>query len=375
MNNSQEIILAQISAIYDKPPFVKVKTGQMEMILKCVGLGKYYDEYAKYLEPYWYNRGFQNDIESYRIFVGLNSIFEDLLNAHKGEEIISLLTELGNHIQGNILCDGGDFVNDFNRLCQLYNLMGLQIVSTEIDEYSSKFEVKPYLNEGNHIIQSFGMEQWLKNKYQDVYQSKNVVLSGLNILEKSPNYLNQKFDFNSLTKTRRLVEKYIKIKPEIQAIVDREFFKLHIDNCVGLYLRGTDYTKLKPAGHPIQPTTFQAVKKIDEYMLQHPQKKIFLVTEDMNIYTDIKKKYDDNVYTINGDVYITDYDGKTFLSEDKALKQLGRSSTQRGITYLVKIILLSKCRDLIGGNTSGSWAACVFSKSFNYMYIFDLGKY
>ena len=36
MNNSQEIILAQISAIYDKPPFVKVKTGQMEMILKCI---------------------------------------------------------------------------------------------------------------------------------------------------------------------------------------------------------------------------------------------------------------------------------------------------------------------------------------------------
>lgn len=63
----------------------------------------------------------------------MNSIFEDLLNAHKGEEIISLLMELGNHIQGNILCDGGDFVNDFNRLCQLYNLMGLQIVSTEID--------------------------------------------------------------------------------------------------------------------------------------------------------------------------------------------------------------------------------------------------
>lgn len=46
MNNSQEIILAQISAIYDKPPFVKVKTGQMEMILKCIGLGKYYDEYV-----------------------------------------------------------------------------------------------------------------------------------------------------------------------------------------------------------------------------------------------------------------------------------------------------------------------------------------
>lgn len=39
MNNDQEIILAKISAVYDKPPFVKMETGQMEMILKCVGLG------------------------------------------------------------------------------------------------------------------------------------------------------------------------------------------------------------------------------------------------------------------------------------------------------------------------------------------------
>ena len=89
MNNDQEIILAKISAVYDKPPFVKMETGQMEMILKCVGLGAYYDKYREYLEPYWYNGRFQNPVESYRIFVGLNSIFEDLLNERKGDEIIS----------------------------------------------------------------------------------------------------------------------------------------------------------------------------------------------------------------------------------------------------------------------------------------------
>ena len=102
MNNSQEIILAQISAIYDKPPFVKVKTGQMEMILKCVGLGKYYDEYAKYLEPYWYNRGFQNDIESYRIFVGLNSIFEDLLNIKERSDGTPIIMECNPRITAGI---------------------------------------------------------------------------------------------------------------------------------------------------------------------------------------------------------------------------------------------------------------------------------
>lgn len=171
MNNDQEIILAKISAVYDKPPFVKMETGQMEMILKCVGLGAYYDKYREYLEPYWYNGRFQNPVESYRIFVGLNSIFEDLLNERKGDEIISLLTELGNYIPGTILSDEARFAADFNKLRQLYNLMGLQIVSMEVDEYSSKFQVEPYLNEGNQIIQSFGMERWLKSKYQDVYEA------------------------------------------------------------------------------------------------------------------------------------------------------------------------------------------------------------
>lgn len=158
MNNDQEIILAKISAVYDKPPFVKMETGQMEMILKCVGLGAYYDKYREYLEPYWYNGRFQNPVESYRIFVGLNSIFEDLLNERKGDEIISLLTELGNYIPGTILSDEARFAADFNKLRQLYNLMGLQIVSMEVDEYSSKFQVEPYLNEGNQIIQSFGYQ-------------------------------------------------------------------------------------------------------------------------------------------------------------------------------------------------------------------------
>lgn len=69
MNNDQEIILAKISAVYDKPPFVKMETGQMEMILKCVGLGAYYDKYREYLEPYWYNGRFQNPVESYALMM------------------------------------------------------------------------------------------------------------------------------------------------------------------------------------------------------------------------------------------------------------------------------------------------------------------
>lgn len=151
MNNDQEIILAKISAVYDKPPFVKMETGQMEMILKCVGLGAYYDKYREYIEPYWYNGRFQNPVESYRIFVGLNSIFEDLLNERKGDEIISLLTELGNYIPGTILSDEARFAADFNKLRQLYNLIPFVICILETSNifhviYTSKDTI-----EGNHM--------------------------------------------------------------------------------------------------------------------------------------------------------------------------------------------------------------------------------
>lgn len=167
--NNQDIILAKISAIYDRPPFVVVETGQMEMILKCAGLGKYYDKYSEYLEPYYYNRGYQNEIKSYRIFVGLNSIFEDLLKENKGSEIISLLTELGSRISSSVLYDEERYSDDFNKLCQLYNLMGLTIVTEDIDEYSIKISVKTFADQGQEIIEAYGMQQWMLHNFPDVY--------------------------------------------------------------------------------------------------------------------------------------------------------------------------------------------------------------
>ena len=251
-------------------------------------------------------------------------------------------------------------------------------------EYADKRNYIPFVDFANYETQYYekGKNAWelffcqVSNySLEEIYQSKNVILSGLNVLEKSPEYINQKFDDNSLMLVRKIVRKYIKIKPEIQLLVNEELMKLGIDDCLGLYLRGTDYIKLKPAGHPVQPTTIQAIQKIDEYFLNNPNKKIFLVTEDANIYSAIIHKYGENVCTINKDVYVYDYDGKDFLSMDDSIKQLGMSSSQRGITYLIKILLLSKCKDLIGGNTSGSWAACVLANSFDYIYIFDLGRY
>ena len=141
-------------------------------------------------------------------------------------------------------------------------------------------------------------------------------------------------------------------------------------------MRGTDYVKLKPSGHPVQPTIKQAEEIINDYINKYEIEKIFLVTEDGTIYKDIKQIYGDRCVIVTFDSFVNNYDGKNFLSHDKSINDLNASPYKRGLNYLVKLLILSKCAYFIGGDTMGSWAACTFSdKNFKDKYVFQLGVY
>ena len=237
-----------------------------------------------------------------------------------------------------------------------------------------KYETQ-YFENGKNAWEIY-FKQVSNYSLDEVYKSKNVILSGLNALEKAPSYLNQKFDDESLQIVRKLVRKYIRISDSIQAIVEKEDKKLKVNDCIGLYLRGTDYIKMKPAGHPVQPSPEQAIEKIDE-LLANNNRHIFLVTEDNEIREKIVGYYGNKIKTVTDDIFITNYDGNDFLSMTSSINELGSKASERGIIYLVKLYLLARCRYMIAGNTSGSWAASVLSGKLdmNSMYIFDLGIY
>lgn len=167
----QEIILSQIASIYDSPPFVKYQDGQMKMILRCCGLGEYYDQYSEYLEPHYYNGVYRNENLSYRIFLGLDYIFSDLINIDAQDKLISLLTELGTHIGPAVFVDEELYQDKFNRLNNLYNLLGLKIEVKEIDIYGYEFKVIAHTCQSERLSDDFGMEKWLKNEYPAVYTS------------------------------------------------------------------------------------------------------------------------------------------------------------------------------------------------------------
>lgn len=213
---------------------------------------------------------------------------------------------------------------------------------------------------------------------EEVYSSKNVILSGLEIHWYRPMLLEKSMERENLKTLNDFVSKRIYFSDRVLNAVKSEEERLKIDYCttIGLYLRGTDYIALRPSGHPIQPTAEQAESVVDEYIRKYGAEYIFLVTEDAYIYDSIKTKYGEACKIVSNDSFIKHYSGKKFLSHDKSVNELNQSPYVRGLNYLVKLIILSKCRYFVGGDTMGSHAANIFSgDGYKDAYMFNLGLY
>ena len=77
--------------------------------------------------------------------------------------------------------------------------------------------------------------------------------------------------------------------------------------------------------------------------------------------------------TVSFDHFVDNYTGKDFLSRSNVLDT---DPKKRGIEYLAKIVLLSRCGSLISSITRGSIAAFAMNGGkYSRTYIFDLGFY
>lgn len=225
-------------------------------------------------------------------------------------------------------------------------------------------------------VWEYYFEQPSNISLDEAYKSHKVILSGLTALMKTDKFLDQKFDEESLFLSRKFIDKYINFSTNTKDFFYQIKIDVNFDKTLGLYLRGTDYVKLRPAGHPVQPSAEDAIKMADTMMKRFDLEYVFLVTEDYEIYKKIKQHFQKKLIIVSFDSFITSYKGDSFLSLEKSvLSQLSSSPYQRGLNYLTKLYILSKCKCFVGGNTCGSWAANVFSKGYDESYIFDLGLY
>lgn len=210
---------------------------------------------------------------------------------------------------------------------------------------------------------------------EEVYSCKNVYLSGWTFNNINPLGLFEKdifFDKEIEKKSYDLLFNNLRFSNEVLKAVEAEAQNIDIDKCIGVYVRGTDYVRLKPSGEYIQPSVRQVEEQIIRFVNKY-NAPIFLVTEDGEIYDSLVSKFGKSIRTVSYDSFIYNYDGKDVLSKSNVLEV---NKKLRGQRYLVKMILLSKCKYLISSITQGS----KFSYALNggkYIdeYIFNLGLY
>ena len=169
-----------------------------------------------------------------------------------------------------------------------------------------------------------------------------------------------------------IAKQYIPIKEEIlkEANKKYKFLFKNSNNILGVLIRGTDYIGRK--AHAIQPNPLNVVKDINEMDNKYKYDWIFITTEDDIIREIFIKNYGKKLRYIKPKININyNYNKKELLAFNNKIK--GNLSFMK--VYLINIIILSKCIDIVTSMTAGSIVAFVLSNGFRNKKIYNLGYY
>lgn len=265
-------------------------------------------------------------------------------------------------------------------------LLALYLFVMKKMDYALKNDYIPVIDMKNYKTQYYNGKdnvwEWFFGQptevsLDEVYNgSESVLLSGYKWNSKEDETLFSEVVFSDDELNQKcydLMFNNIRFNEYIGKIVAEEAKKVCVEECIGVYLRGTDYVKMRPVGENVQPNAESVIEIIHEFRNKYGRVPIYLVTEDNDIYLKIKNEFRDELRLVSYDSFIIDYDGKNFLSKSGVFKKNMRTV---GEEYLVKMILLSKCKYLVSSITCGSRVSYVWNgNAYADKYVFDLGKY
>ena len=248
------------------------------------------------------------------------------------------------------------------------------------DGYIPIIDLSSFPNILNNFHANFKINPWEKFFTQPFnYNLKSVLNNAKNIKYdtcKDDGYKKDEDYYSILSNDvirlywHNIAKKYIPIKTEILKEANKQFRVLfkNSNNILGILMRGTDYIGRK--GHAKPPSPEMVFHDINE--LKNKYDWLFITTEDDIIREKFIKKYGEKLKYIKYKTNINyDYNKKPLLAFNDNIK--GNLSFMR--IYLINIIILSKCLDIIAAKTSGTLIAFVLSKGFRYIKIYDLGTF
>lgn len=167
--------------------------------------------------------------------------------------------------------------------------------------------------------------------------------------------------------------KFMPIKNNIMKLSNKIMKKLFnkSNNILGVLIRGTDYISIKPKLHPIQPTIDMVISDVRQMDIRNNYDYIFFTTEDEKIRKKFIKEFSDKIKELHSFNIKYNYNSSKYLNFNSEIY----GNIQFNKQYLLNIIILSKCLDLVTSRCSGASGIVVLSEGFRFMKIYDLGVY
>lgn len=219
---------------------------------------------------------------------------------------------------------------------------------------------------------------FFKSKYlptiNNLRKKGNVILSSGILQENMPDY-DLLMDNNpsnlNIDMWKSIARKYLKLNSDLENKANTYIQKNIINyRVLGVLCRGTDYLKLHPKNHPIQPEPTVVIEKAEELMKDMKLDRLYLATEDIGIYKLFKEKFSEKmfIYSIPDSEYKDGYYIEN-VKQDTQIRKLN------GENYLISIKILSSCTSFIGGITSGTILALILSEGYEYVFYWQEGYY
>ena len=146
-----------------------------------------------------------------------------------------------------------------------------------------------------------------------------------------------------------------------------------MEGILGVHCRGTDYTKLSPHNHAIQPTVDELIHITKEKMNEWNMGFVYLATEEAEAVRLFEEAFRERLIVSNSMRHEM-YDGSTLTPNVRFSRDNDKYIS--GLEYLTDIMLLVECDGIVSTLTGGAYAALLLNGGrYKHKHIIDLGVY
>lgn len=226
------------------------------------------------------------------------------------------------------------------------------------------------------FFEQTGMQIEIDNEILDSKQIRQLDLGDTSIINLDAldvfNPMHRKIMF-------QMYERYVRLNGNMKEYIEAEYDELIKGKKVlGVLYRGTDYTKLKPSGHPIQPSLEQILQECRRRIKAKKYEYIYITTDEKQAVDFLRKEIPECIILENKRNYFDEFYKCEEMKKDIASCRHNRENDKllTAKEYISSVFLLSKCDELIAGNCGGSRAA-IYLNNGNYkrVKLFKLGTY